>query len=162
MLRSNTKQAINNIREYIMQDADYLVENYGFSPTPAPTPVWKTIYEEATRCDISADEWNFIVDEDRTDEFLAEMYVIFRDEKYHELMQHRYVNEYNIFKSWAQGLALGGLFCYYYNRSAVDDLGDILEETPEERAKYSEQDAEEMLTRLIYREMVKAYSRVSM
>ena len=46
--------------------------------------------------------------------------------------------------------------CYYYNRSAVDDLGDILEETPEERAKYSEEDAEKLLSYLIYREIEKA------
>ena len=61
-----------------------------------------------------------------------------------------------IFKDWAQGLALGGLFCYYYNRSAKDDLGAILEESEAEKAKYTEQEAEEMLTRLIYRELEKA------
>ena len=62
-----------------------------------------------------------------------------------------------IFEDWARGLALGNLFCYYYNRSAVDDLGEIMEETEEEKAKYTEQEAEETLTRLIYREMEKAY-----
>lgn len=46
--------------------------------------------------------------------------------------------------------------CYYYNRSAVDDLGEILEETPEERARYSEEDAERLLSYLIYREIEKA------
>ena len=46
--------------------------------------------------------------------------------------------------------------CYYYNRSAVDDLGEILEETPEERAKYSETDAERLLSLLIFREIEKA------
>lgn len=54
---------------------------------------------------------------------------------------------------------MGNLFCYYYNRSAVDDLGEILEETDEEKAKYSEQQAEELLSRLIYREMEEAHRR---
>lgn len=95
------------------------------------------------------------------DEAIASMYGIFLSEKTYELQRNRYINEYEIFKDWAQGLALGGLFCYYYNRSAVDDLGDILEETTEERGKYSEQEAEEMLTKLIYREFVRAYNRIA-
>lgn len=41
----------------------------------------------------------------------------------------------------------------------MKDLGDILEETEEERAKYTEMQAEEMLTRLIYREMEDAWSK---
>lgn len=59
------------------------------------------------------------------------------------------------FFNWAQGLALGGLFCYYYNRSAVEDLGDILEETEDERNMYSEESAEKLLTHLIYSEIVR-------
>ena len=122
MLRSNSKKARENIREYIMQDADIL-EEYEITPGTEK-------------------------------ETIASMYGIFLDEMQYTISNYRgRASEYDIFKSWAQGLALGGLFCYYYNRSAVDDLGDILEETPEERAKYSEQEAEEMLTKLIYREM---------
>ena len=45
--------------------------------------------------------------------------------------------------------------CYFYNRSAVDDLGEILEETDEEKAKYNERQAEDLLTWLIYRELLK-------
>lgn len=43
--------------------------------------------------------------------------------------------------------------CYYYNRSALDDLGGILEETEAEKAKYSETEAEKLLSYLIYREI---------
>lgn len=95
-------------------------------------------------------------------ELLASVYGIFLSEKTYELQRNNYINQFEIFKSWAQGLALGGLFCYYYNRSAVDDLGNILEETEEERNKYSEAQAEEMLTKLIYREIVKAYNNITM
>lgn len=60
---------------------------------------------------------------------------------------------YAVFQEWASGLAMGGLFCYYYNRSAIDDLSGILEETAEEAARFTEAQAEETLTRLIYREL---------
>lgn len=49
--------------------------------------------------------------------------------------------------------------CYYYNRSAVDDLGAILEETEEEKARFTEQEAEQLLTDLIYRELTKGAAR---
>lgn len=94
-----------------------------------------------------------------TDALLAYAYDIFCDE-YKYRIEDNYGNPcFVIFEDWARGLALGGLFCYYYNRSAVDDLGAILEETEEEKAKYTEMQAEEMLTRLIYREMEDAHRK---
>ena len=60
----------------------------------------------------------------------------------------------DLFEDYAAGLPLGGLFDYYLH-SAIDTLGDILEESEAEREKYSEEEAEKMLTRLIYREMIK-------
>ena len=58
-----------------------------------------------------------------------------------------------LFTEWAQGLPSLLDTCYYYNRSAVDDLGRILEESEQEKAKYSEEQAEAMLTYLIAREI---------
>ena len=84
---------------------------------------------------------------------------IFCEEKSYEIKKNYGIPTFEVFRDWAQGLALGNLFCYYYNRSAVDDLGAILEETEEEKSRYSEQEAEEMLTRLIFREMQKAYNK---
>lgn len=106
------------------------------------------------------DNYEYIADTDQ--ELLASVYGVFLSEKSYELQKNKHINQYNIFKEWAQGLAMGGLFCYYYNRSAVDDLGDILEETEEERQRYSESEAEEMLTRLIWREVVDGYNKLSM
>lgn len=63
-----------------------------------------------------------------------------------------YTNE-QVFTEWAQGLPSVLDTCYYYNRSAVDDLGAILEQSEREKAQYSEQQAEQMLTHLIYREL---------
>ncbi len=66
------------------------------------------------------------------------------------------MTEQERFIDWAQGLASVLDTCYYYNRSAVDDLGAILEETDSEKARYTEQQAESLLTNLIYRELIKA------
>lgn len=110
--------------------------------------------------DYIEESYNYTPENDN--ELLASIYGIFLSEKTYQLQRNNYINQFEIFKSWAQGLALGGLFCYYYNRSAVDDLGNILEETEEERNKYSEAQAEEMLTKLIYREIVKAYNNIAM
>lgn len=60
-----------------------------------------------------------------------------------------------VFADWCAGLPYVLDTCYYYNRSAVKDLGDILEETDDERSRYSEADAEKLLTNLIYRELLK-------
>lgn len=74
----------------------------------------------------------------------------FRSEK-------RYQNgtELELFRDWAQGLPSIIDTCYYYNRSAVDDLGAILEETETEKARFTETEAEKRLTDLIYRELKK-------
>ena len=61
-----------------------------------------------------------------------------------------------LFADWCAGLPSVLDTCYYYNRSAVDDLGAILEETDAEKARYTEQQAEKMLTRLIYAELCNA------
>ena len=44
-------------------------------------------------------------------------------------------------------------------RSAVDDLGAILKETEQEKARYTEQRAERLLTDLIYRELLKGAAK---
>lgn len=67
--------------------------------------------------------------------------------------KERYLNEFAAFESWAQGLPSIIDTCYYYNRSAVDDLGQILEETEAEKARFTEREAESKLTWLIYREL---------
>lgn len=63
---------------------------------------------------------------------------------------------FRAFCDWSAGLPSMFDCGYYYNISAVNLLGDILEETEAERAKYTESQAEEALSRLIYRELEKA------
>lgn len=121
MLRTNSEQARENIREYIMEHFD-----------------GRDYTEEL------ALEWPDIA------RFILE---VFRQEKPADWFKH--LTEQQRFEDWAQGLPSVLDTLYYYNRSAVDDLGDILEETPEEKAKYSESLAAERLTNLIYRELLK-------
>ena len=135
MLRTNSKKAAENIRKYIMEDFEYLQER--------------------------AEYRGMELDENNVDQVLALAWSIFKEEKSGEINRYRFINEYQVFKDWASGLALGNLFCYYYNRSAVEDLGNILEESAAEKAKYKEEDAEELLTRLIYREMTRAYNKTA-
>ena len=83
---------------------------------------------------------------------------IFRKEKMSDSRYHD-CSEFAAFTDWCQGLPSVLDTCYYYNRSAVDDLGAILEETAEEKARFSEQEAERRLTWLIYRELSKGAAK---
>ena len=83
---------------------------------------------------------------------------IFRKEKMSDFRYHD-CNEFAAFTDWCQGLPSVLNTCYYYNRSAVEDLGAILEETAEEKARFSEQEAERRLTWLTYRELSKGAAK---
>lgn len=71
----------------------------------------------------------------------------------------KYNSGFEMFKDWAQGLPSAFDTLYYYNISAVDLLGAWLEESDSEKEKYSESEAEEMITRLIYRELTKGAAK---
>lgn len=75
------------------------------------------------------------------------------------LFQSRFngiVNEQERFIDWCSSLP-SVLDCSYYLNSAVEMLGDILEETTAERAKYTEEQTERLFSYLIYKE-VKRYA----
>lgn len=124
-MKTNTKKARENVRAYIMKN--FTPENYTDTPP---------------------EEWHEIA------QFILET---FRKEKYNCSKDFRYYksNEGAAFADWCAGLPAVLDTCYYYNRSAAEDLGDILEETHEERQKYTEQDAERVLTYLIYNELTR-------
>lgn len=65
-------------------------------------------------------------------------------------------NEQDLFISWSRGLPSILDFEYYYKCNAIDILGDILEETEQERSRFTQSQAEEKLSYLIYREIRKA------
>lgn len=63
-------------------------------------------------------------------------------------------NIQSMFEDWCQGLpSLIDTASYYCYGSAIDLVGDILEQTKEERAKYDEVESEKMMTYLIYKEV---------
>lgn len=125
MLKTNSKKARENIRTYIIDH--FSADSY----TDTPPEEWHEIAV-------------FILD-------------TFRSEKYSRPQDYRYYNgcESLAFRDWCAGLPSLLDTCYYYNRSAVDDLAEILEESESEKSRYTESDAENVLTILIYRELTK-------
>jgi hypothetical protein len=84
---------------------------------------------------------------------------IFRAEVWHTPEDYRYYEtEHNAFEHWCSGLP-SLLDCSYYYKPAIDDLGAILEETEAEKSRYTESQAEERLTGLIYNELKKVEER---
>jgi hypothetical protein len=133
-LKTNSKAAKLNIRNYIKEwSLDTLEERNDWSR------------KEGGKA------WNL----DKIENIAAAIMDIFRDEKpvSDEYAYRARMSEYDVFKEWASGLSMGGLFCYYYNREAVEDVKQILQETDSEAARFTESEAEELLTRLIYREV---------
>jgi hypothetical protein len=129
MLKTNSKKAKENI-------INYIIDNF--------TPEGYT--------DAAPEGWP---------EIAAFILETFRSEKYSLLEDYRYYNnnELAAFEDWAAGLPSVLDTCYYYNRSAVDDLGAILEETKKEKERFTEEKAEWALTYLIYCELIKEEKR---
>ena len=125
MLKTNSKKARENVKQYIINN--FTPDNH----TDAPPEEWHEIAR-----------------------FILET---FRSEKYSAPEDFRYYdyNERAAFADWCAGLPSVIDTCYFYNRSAVKDLAAVLEESETERAKYSESDAERVLTYLIYRELIR-------
>ena len=126
MLRTNTKKAKQNLMQYLRNNSEYIKECAAFDG--------ETIETDA--------------------DILSYIWRDFIRVKGHELSRRRYITQQDAFMDYASGLPLG-VFDYFYNVSAVELVGDILEETEAERSKYSESDAEWLLTYMIYREASK-------
>lgn len=76
---------------------------------------------------------------------------IFRREKFYPNQP-----EIQAFADWCQGLPSILNTCYYYNRFASDDLGYILDQSPEEISRYTEEQSQALLTKLIYQTLKEA------
>ena len=73
--------------------------------------------------------------------------------KYDNRFKAGRVSRYEMFEDWCSGLCSALNTDYYYNVSAVDLLGEWLEETESEKAKYDERKAEKTITTLLWREL---------
>lgn len=78
----------------------------------------------------------------------------FQTAKQYELCRPR-TNIQECFTDWCAGLPSIIDTCYYYNRSAVNDLAKLLNETEAEASRFTETEAERQLTWLIFREISK-------
>lgn len=131
MLKINSKKARANLRQYI-------IDNY--DPCGYDLPEASSFEQTATN-----------------------IYNTFKAETKYFLSRSRYAgaDDYLKFEDWCRGLPSIIDTCYYYNRSAIEDLGNILEETEAEKAKFTEERAEHTLTLLIYNEIIKAVRKNS-
>ena len=140
MLRTNSKKAKANIRKYIVDNFDGA--NY------SPDFDYIETAKEENRDGIKPEKDIFSMVKE------AINYTFYVEYLKHNTAYNagRYCKR-EAFAAWAAGLPSILDTCYFYNRSAVADLGGILEETEEERSRYTEQQAEILLTNLIFREL---------
>lgn len=117
-----------------------VVENIRAYITANFTPESYTDKEFTTFPEIAA----FILENFRAEKFTGDIRRYYND------------NEKAAFTDWCAGLPSLLDTCYWYNRSALDDLEKILEYTEAEKARYTESQAEIRLTDLIYRELKRA------
>ena len=89
----------------------------------------------------------------KIDDILKYVWTVFMDN--YGRFTHKGVSLQEEFSTFASGLPFN-IFDYHYNVSAVDLVGDLLDETEAERSKYSESEAEKLMDYLIFRECEKA------
>lgn len=125
MLKSNTKKVRENIKQYII---DYCnIEGVDLEQM-TEQEIAETIASKFRKEKL--ENYNYSID---------------------KVLKYFYKDSvYMAFKFWMQGLPCGGLGCYYYNRSAIKDVMQILEETEEEASKFTETEAEEKMSSLLY------------
>ena len=131
MLKTNSKKAKENLKKYIMK------------------------YSEPSFIDYLNYEKNSTFKIDSFSDRCKYLYNRFKEEYCNDWNIKQYKSYQEVFNQWTRGLPVGGLFCYWYNREAKDDLQMILEETKQEKNKYTEEQAEILLTNLIYREILR-------
>ena len=127
MLRTNSKKAIENLKKWTVEHFD--AGDYG---------------------DFNGDENNF-------SDCAKYIYRVFIREKYEGAENYyRNTSMQDVFADWCAGLpSVLNTADYYYTRRAVDVLGDILEQSEEERNRYTEAEAEKCMTYLLYRTIKK-------
>lgn len=130
MLKTNSKIARNNVKQFILENCtDYDGNNF----------------ETLNQCCVYI--YNTFVSE------------------YYATDNRRYMHSKEFFfNEWVQGVPTGHLFNYYLgkeNYNAIDIVGNILQETEEEKSRYSEEDACTLLTYLIYREVERVIYKIN-
>lgn len=117
MLKTNSRQAKENLKAYIMASWNLEPEEQGRTWEETQEDIKESFYFQAYRSEYE-----------------------------------RRQNKQEAFKNWLSGLprGLGDFFLC----QAVEDLGNILNQTEAERNRYTEDQASESLAYLIYREVM--------
>ena len=132
MLKTNSKVARERVRAYVLANCEDVRESMLY--------------------DAECGRLHFSPNAESTNDVLKYIWSVFMDNHGRYIRRgETYQTEFSYF---ASGLPFN-VFDYHYNVSAVDLVGDILEETAEERARYSEDDAEKLMDYLIFRECEK-------
>ena len=123
MLRTNSKKAMENIREEIRDSYEAAEEYFSFEGREM-----KTEFSDICKDILEA----------------------FKIEKLdgNKIYQSGRISNQEMFADWMAGLPTAFPV-------SVDFLGNILEETEKEKAKYSDEEAEKLACGLLYRELVK-------
>lgn len=139
MLRTNSKKAVKNLKNFVIDSTNFdlmdeMIEGGDYSPLVTPPDF---------------------------DECAYFIYYCFRKEmlQYNRLYAAGKITENELFITWCEGLAGALDTTYYLGGTSVDVLGDILEETEEERKRFSPFESEKALTKLIYREIIKSVDK---
>ncbi len=136
MRKSNSKEVKAIVKNYIMSHFEY--------------------YMACERGYFSGDleRINFVNVEDYTEVCNSILTIFWAEKLKHD---NRFnagrASRYDLFVDWVSGLCSAIDSDYYYNVSAVDLLGEWLDETESEKARFDESQAEEMITKLLWREL---------
>lgn len=157
MLRTNTKKAKNNVRNWIISNCTFdndFPDYFGFP--------YLGQYEKFTELVHDTTYTNGINYVDLFSVYAPAIYETFRDEKgrYDKRYQAGKISEQSLFIEWLEGLpGVIDTTCYYLGPNAKTIVADLLEETAAERDKYTETEAESLLSYLIYREVKSEVNR---
>ena len=129
MLKTNSKEVKNRIKKWILDNSDGIKEAVEYDKEKGNLP------DTFNASDINNVCWYIYKD--------------FKRVKGYEFGRCA-VTWLDLFADYAAGLPFGNMFIYYYNVSAVELVGNILDETETERSKFTESEAEFQMTRMIY------------
>lgn len=131
MLRTTNKKVKATIENYINESvANWADDNFNY-----------LTIDEFEELKTYEGQCNLVIDK-----FLNEMVKGNKNAKYYSY--------YNLFVEWCEGQP-SALDTGYYLHSAKSLLADWLEETPEEASRYTELEAENRITQLLWREITK-------
>lgn len=132
MLKVNSKKVIEKVRKYCVDSWNDYAEREGMPTTESFEVASTGILKNCINAKLC-----------------------FEKEKRLDFLKHYYSNSFfAAFEEWCQGLPNVLSTCYYLHR-AVNQLGDWLEESEEEKNRYSESEAEKKITYLLFRELTK-------